>query len=121
MELVSKAIEFAVKVHDGMRRKKSELPYILHPLEVAVIVGTMTSDQNVIAAAVLHDVVEDANISIDEIEQKFGKRVKELVLSETEDIDMEEVYTNFNVQYATYQSALQAMSKVITNTLADYL
>lgn len=84
MELVSEAIEFAVKAHDGMRRKKSELPYILHPLEVAVIVGTMTSDQNVIAAAVLHDVVEDANIKIEEIEKKFGKRVKELVSAETE-------------------------------------
>lgn len=43
------------------------------------------------------------------------------LLSETEDIDVEEVYTNFNVQYATYQSALQATSKIITNTLADYL
>lgn len=84
MELVSEAIEFAVKVHDGMRRKKSELPYILHPLEVAVIVGTMTSDQNVIAAAVLHDVVEDTNTKIEEIENKFGRRVTELVSAETE-------------------------------------
>lgn len=43
------------------------------------------------------------------------------LLSETEDIDIEEVYTNFNTQYATYQSALQATSKIIKNTLADYL
>ena len=43
------------------------------------------------------------------------------LLTETEGIDIEEVYTNFNVQYATYQSALQATSKIITNTLADYL
>ena len=43
------------------------------------------------------------------------------LLSETEDVDIEETYTNFNVQYATYQSALQAVSKIITNTLADYL
>ena len=84
MELVSEAIEFAVRAHDGMRRKKSEIPYILHPLEVAVIVGSMTSDQNVIAAAVLHDVVEDTNIEIEEIENKFGKRVTELVSAETE-------------------------------------
>ena len=85
MELVSEAIAFAVKAHDGMRRKKSDAPYILHPMEAAVIVGTMTCDQNLIAAAALHDVVEDAGISIDEIEQKFGKRVRELVESETED------------------------------------
>ena len=85
MELVSEAIAFAVKAHDGMRRKKSESHYILHPMEAAVIVGTMTNDQNLIAAAALHDVVEDANITLDEIEAKFGKRVRELVQSETED------------------------------------
>ena len=85
MELVSEAIAFAVKAHDGMRRKKSEAPYILHPMEAAVIVGTMTNDQNLIAAAALHDVVEDAGVTIEEIEEKFGKRVRELVESETED------------------------------------
>ena len=85
MELVSEAIAFAVKAHDGMRRKKSEAPYILHPMEAAVIVGTMTDDQNLIAAAALHDVVEDAGITIQEIEEKFGKRVRDLVQSETED------------------------------------
>ena len=85
MELVSEAIAFAVKAHDGMRRKKSQAPYILHPVEAAVIVGTMSDDQNLIAAAVLHDVVEDAGVSIEEIEERFGKRVRELVQSETED------------------------------------
>ena len=85
MELVSEAIAFAVKAHDGMRRKKSSAPYILHPMEAAVIVGTMTDDQNLIAAAALHDVVEDAGITIEEIEERFGKCVRELVQSETED------------------------------------
>lgn len=85
MELASEAIVFAVKAHDGMRRKKSDAPYILHPMEAAVIVGTMTEDQNLIAAAALHDVVEDAGIAIEEIEARFGKRVRELVESETED------------------------------------
>ena len=85
MELVSEAIAFAVKAHDGMRRKKSESPYILHPMEAAVIVGTMSDDQSLIAAAALHDVVEDAGVSIEEIEEKFGVRVRELVESETED------------------------------------
>lgn len=85
MELVSEAIMFAVAAHDGMRRKKSETPYILHPMEAAVIVSTMTDDQNLIAAAALHDVVEDAGITIEEVEAKFGRRVRELVASETED------------------------------------
>lgn len=84
MELVSEAIVFAVKAHDGMRRKKGDTPYILHPMEAAVILGTMTSDQHLIAAGVLHDVVEDAAIPLEEIEAKFGHRVRELVESETE-------------------------------------
>ena len=85
MELVSEAIVFAAKAHDGMRRKKSQAPYILHPMEAAVIVSTMTDDQNLIAAAALHDVVEDAGITLEEIKEKFGQRVWELVRSETED------------------------------------
>lgn len=84
MELISEAIHFAVTVHDGMRRKCSDSPYILHPLEAAVIVGAMTDDQQIISAAVLHDVVEDAGVTLQEIEERFGHRVAELVASETE-------------------------------------
>ena len=84
MELVSEAIAFAVKAHDGMRRKKGDAPYILHPMEAAVIVGSMSDDHSLIAAAVLHDIVEDAGVSLGEIEERFGKRVRELVASETE-------------------------------------
>lgn len=84
MELVSKAIIFATKAHDKMRRKNSEVPYIIHPLEAAVIVSTMTSNQEVIAAAVLHDVVEDAGITIEQVYEEFGEYVRFLVDSETE-------------------------------------
>lgn len=83
MELVERAIIFATKAHKGMRRKNN-LPYILHPVEVAAIVSSMTSDQEVIAAGALHDVVEDTEIGIQVIEKEFGKRVAGLVTSETE-------------------------------------
>lgn len=85
MELLSRAIRFAVDAHDGMRRKGGDSPYILHPIEAAAIVGSMTDDQSVIAAAVLHDVVEDTGISLAEIEKEFGQRISDLVKSETED------------------------------------
>lgn len=85
MDKVTKAIEFATKAHDGMIRKKDKTPYILHPLEAAVIVGSMTDDRDVISAAVLHDVVEDTPITIEQIEEIFGSRVRALVESETED------------------------------------
>jgi myo-inositol-1(or 4)-monophosphatase len=84
IDLVSEAIVFSVKAHDGMRRRKSEAPYIIHPLEVCAIIGSMTDKQEVIAAGALHDVVEDAGVTIDEIGEKFGARVMELVASETE-------------------------------------
>ena len=84
IDLVSEAMVFATKAHDGVRRRKSEAPYILHPMEVGAIVGTMTDDQQIISAAILHDVVEDAGITIEEIGEKFGARVMELVASETE-------------------------------------
>ena len=83
-DLVSEAIIFAATAHDGMHRKKSQIPYVLHPMEASVIVGTITDKQEVIAAAILHDVVEDAGITIEEIRERFGERVMELVASETE-------------------------------------
>ena len=85
MDKVTKAIEFAARAHDGMTRKKDKTPYILHPLEAAVIVGTMTADEDVISAAALHDVVEDTPVTIEEIEESFGSRVRILVEAETED------------------------------------
>ena len=84
MDLVSEAIIFAAKAHDGMTRKMSGAPYVLHPMEAAVIVGTMTDDHEIIAAAALHDVVEDAGIDIEKIEEMFGHRVRTLVGAETE-------------------------------------
>ena len=85
MDKVTKAIEFAAAAHDGMSRKKDKSPYILHPMEAAVIVGSMTDDQDIISAALLHDVVEDTPHTIEEIEENFGSRVRILVESETED------------------------------------
>lgn len=84
MDLVTDAIIFASTVHDGMTRKTSNVPYIMHPLEASVIVAEITSSQEVIAAAVLHDVIEDAGVSAEEIEKQFGSRVKSLVMAETE-------------------------------------
>ena len=84
MDVFEKAIEFAVKAHSGAVRKNGNVPFILHPMEVAAIAGTMTSDRETLAAAVLHDTVEDADVSGEEIESNFGKRVASLVASETE-------------------------------------
>lgn len=85
MTLFEEAAEFAVKAHAGMMRKKEKLPYILHPMEVAAIAATMSDDEALLAAAVLHDTVEDTPTTAEDIEKNFGSRVAELVASETED------------------------------------
>ena len=84
MTLLDKAILFAVKAHEGMIRKDGT-PYILHPLEAAAICGTLTRDPQILAASVLHDTVEDTDVTPEEILACFGERVAELVASETED------------------------------------
>ena len=65
--LLDRAILFAVHAHQGMERKGKSFPYIVHPLEAMSIVATMTNDQELLAAAVLHDVIEDAGVSVDEL------------------------------------------------------
>ena len=84
MDLFDRAIEFAVKAHSGAVRKGTETPYIVHPMEVAAIVATMTNDASVLAGAVLHDVVEDTEYTIDDIRREFGDKVAALVASESE-------------------------------------
>lgn len=79
------AIQFAVECHSGAFRKGTDIPYIVHPMEVAAIVSTMTADPNVLAAAVLHDVVEDAGIERETIREKFNDAVADLVAGESED------------------------------------
>jgi myo-inositol-1(or 4)-monophosphatase len=84
-DLLDRAIVFAVKAHSGMRRKGNSVPYILHPLEAAVVAATMTDDEEVIAAAVLHDVLEDTPVIARQLRNAFGERVTALVLAESED------------------------------------
>lgn len=83
--MVDKAVAFAVKAHEGACRKGTSIPYIVHPLETAVIVSLITDDKELICAALLHDVVEDAGITEAKLQQEFGPRVAFLVMEETED------------------------------------
>jgi len=78
------ALRFAIAAHEGARRKGNDVPYIVHPLEVASIAASMTADEDVLCAAVLHDVVEDTPTTLEELRLSFGERVAELVASETE-------------------------------------
>ena len=85
-ELLDRAIIFAVRAHAGTERRGKGYPYIVHPLEAVEIVATMTRDQELLAAAALHDTVEDTDVTVEQIRAEFGDRVAELVAAETDQI-----------------------------------
>ena len=81
---LDRAIIFAVKAHAGTERRGKGFPYIVHPMEAMEIVATMTPDQELLAAAALHDTVEDTSVTIEDIRAQFGDRVASLVQSESD-------------------------------------
>ena len=94
--LIERAMQYAAEAHYGSFRKGTTLPYIIHPIEVAMIVWqvfekpvedrTLSNEQaEVVAAAVLHDVVEDTPHTVDDIRKEFNEHIAELVASESED------------------------------------
>ncbi|MBR6964114.1 MAG: bifunctional (p)ppGpp synthetase/guanosine-3',5'-bis(diphosphate) 3'-pyrophosphohydrolase [Prevotella sp.] len=82
--LLDRAILFAVKAHADTERKGKGFPYIVHPLEAMAIVATMTSNQELLAAAVLHDTIEDTDTTMEQLCAEFGPRVAKLVETETD-------------------------------------
>ena len=84
MDILDKAIIFATKNHGGTTRKGGDIPYIVHPLEAGIIASSITSDREIISAAILHDILEDTLVTSDELEKEFGERITQLVLSDTE-------------------------------------
>lgn len=78
------AVIYATRKHNNQKRKVSGIPSIMHSLEVAHIISTITSDEDIMIAGLLHDVVEDTDGTLAEIRAQFGERVAALVSSETE-------------------------------------
>jgi myo-inositol-1(or 4)-monophosphatase len=85
LPLNERAVVFAAVAHGGTTRKGSRIPYLSHPVEAAAIVSEMTDDEEIIAAAVLHDVVEDTDVTIEDVKAYFGERIAYYVSGETED------------------------------------
>lgn len=77
-KLLRTAYEFAAKAHEGQLRMSGE-PYIIHPAEVAYIITTLELDDEAICAALLHDVFEDTSVTREEVVEKFGEDVAEMV------------------------------------------
>jgi (p)ppGpp synthase/HD superfamily hydrolase len=89
-ELIGKALEMAERAHAGQTRSGSGgMAYIHHPVAVAELLAAHGFDESTVAAALLHDVVEDSEASIDDIAAAFGPRVADLVAALTEDDSIE--------------------------------
>ena len=78
-----KAVKFATEAHSGTERRGKGYPYIIHPMEAASIVAIITNDPEILVAALLHDTVEDTEVSLEQIKELFGERVATLVKNET--------------------------------------
>lgn len=116
--MINEAIEFATKAHEGQFRKGTKRPYIVHPIEVADIVTSMTKDEEVICAAVLHDTIEDCKgVTAEILKEKFGERVASLVQNESEDKSK----TWEERKYTTIQRLGESSREVQMIALADKL
>ncbi|MES2013427.1 MAG: HD domain-containing protein, partial [Pseudomonadota bacterium] len=113
---------YAYQAHDGVVRKTGE-PYIIHPVSVACVLADLHMDVPTILAALLHDVVEDTEITTSDIKEKFGPQVAELVDGVTK-LDKIEFQSASQAQAENFRKMLLAMSqdvRVILVKLADRL
>ena len=121
--LLDKAVTFAVVAHSGMERKGKGFPYIIHPMEAAAIVATITPDQEMLAAAVLHDVIEDCGVTHEQLSNQFSERVAKLVDFESDVpvqfLSMEESW-HMRKQYALDQLHKASLDEKIV-TIGDKL
>ncbi len=108
-ELLDRAIIFAVKAHADTERKGKGYPYIVHPMEAVEIVATMTADQELLAAAILHDTVEDTEVTVEQLRAEFGERIASLVADESD--VMPEGMTEEASWHQRKQAAIDRLSK----------
>src|SRR6184192_60333 len=120
--LVERAFEFSETAHRGQFRKSGE-PYITHPLAVASILSQWRIDAEGLAAALLHDVMEDTSVTRSQLESRFGRPVAEMVDGVSK-LDQIEFSTREEAQAESFRKMLLAMARdvrVILIKLADRL
>ncbi|TGB02005.1 HD domain-containing protein [Halobacillus salinus] len=83
--MIEKAKQYATEAHRGQKRKGSDEDYVRHPIRVAKTLQEAGFNEATVCAGYLHDVVEDTDITLDDIEQEFGKEVAVIVAAHTED------------------------------------
>lgn len=125
LELIRRAYMLAKTKHNGVKRKSGE-PYIIHPICVAIILEELNMDMETIAAGLLHDVVEDTDVTVEQLTQEFGESVAKLVDGVTKLTNMDwKVKGNVNDKQAeNLRKLFLAMAqdiRVVIIKLADRL
>lgn len=116
--MLEKAIAFAKEAHEGQVRKGTKRPFIVHPMEVLDILKTMTEDEEILCAGVLHDTIEDCNcVTKEMLEESFGERVADMVAGESEDKSR----TWMERKRATVERLKSAPEEICMIALADKL
>ena len=121
-DLVRRAFEFAYTLHNGQKRASGEA-YICHPIEVACLLRDLGGDRAMIAAGFLHDVVEDTDVTSEEIEEQFGEEVRRLVEGVTK-LSKFNFHSKTERQAENFRRMFLAMAqdvRVIVVKLADRL
>ena len=119
---INRAFQYAYDGHNGQNRKSGE-PYITHPLHVAIYLCELNFDKETIAAALLHDLIEDTEISYDDLKKEFGEEVADIVDGVTK-LDKIKYSTNEEAKADAIRKMVIAMSKdirVLILKLADRL
>lgn len=122
IELIVQAYEFGANAHDGQTRLSGE-PYISHPVAVAQFLADMRMDSQAIAAAILHDVLEDTGTTITELEERFGSEVA-LLVDGVSKLDQIHFVSRAEAQAESFRKMMLAMIediRVILVKLADRL
>ena len=123
IDMIKKAYDIAFEAHKDQKRRSGE-PYIIHPVSVAIILADLELDKETIAAGILHDVVEDTVLTLDEIEEMFGSEVTLLVDGVTKLTQLSYSKDKVEIQAENLRKMFLAMAKdirVILIKLADRL
>ena len=128
MNRIHNAIIYAAKKHEGQVRKGTDIPYIVHPMEVMQILTAAGCEEDVVVAGILHDTVEDTEATIEEISALFGERIAHLVAHESEDKSKtwreRKSATIEHLKNCSDEEALCALADKLSNVrsiLADYV
>ena len=129
-KLVDKAIIFATEAHKNSGRRAKLSPYILHPLEAMAVCETLTNEHEVLAAAVLHDTIEDTDVTYEDLKREFGDRVANIVYNEsdntldgfTDDMPWQQrkVLSTKRITNSNLDTKMVALSDKLSNIRATY-